>query len=393
MRDTRRSRTRLAASPEAGTDAGVTESSVVVASPGSSVIPTPTRSVWTNLSHPFTLGVTVTLGVLVALAAGAAFTNLSTIIIYIVFALFVALGLDPVVRMLERRGVSRTWSIAIVFFGIALIIAAVVGLVLPTLIDQIAQVVKNFPDTVAAFQQSSFYLWLTTQFGDQVPAITKEVEKFLTNPANLAAIGGGVLKVGVSIASGISGLIIVIVLSLYFVATLPQIKQAFYTLVPHRSRSFISGITEEITGSVGGYLQGMVLLAFANSVVAGLLHWILGLPFPLLMAVIAFCITLIPLIGTVLYWGFASILALFSDPTSALIFAIAYLVYMQLEAYILTPRVMNKAISVPGSLVVIGAMVGGTLLGLLGALVAIPVTASILLIIKKVWIPKQDAKV
>jgi len=77
----------------------------------------------------------------------------------------------------------------------------------------------------------------------------------------------------------------------------------------------------------------------------------------------------------------------------ALVFALAYLAYMQIEAYVLTPRVMNKAISVPGSLVVIGALVGGTLMGLLGALVAIPVTASILLIIKKVFIPKQDAKV
>ncbi|WP_331280308.1 hypothetical protein [Microbacterium sp. MRS-1] len=64
---------------------------------------------------------------------------------------------------------------------------------------------------------------------------------------------------------------------------------------------------------------------------------------------------------------------------------------MQLEAYVLTPKVMNKAIAVPGALVVIGALVGGTLMGLLGALVAIPVTASILLIIKKVFIPKQDA--
>ena len=77
---------------------------------------------------------------------------------------------------------------------------------------------------------------------------------------------------------------------------------------------------------------------------------------------------------------------------SALIFAAAYLAYMQVEAYVLTPRVMNRAISIPGSLVVIGALVGGTLLGLLGALVAVPVTASILLIVKQVIIPRQDSK-
>ena len=125
---------------------------------------------------------------------------------------------------------------------------------------------------------------------------------------------------------------------------------------------------------------------------AFLLHAFLGLPFPALMAVLAFCITLIPLIGSVLYWITATVIALFTGWVPALIFAVIYLVYMQLEAYVLTPRVMNRTISVPGALVVIGAMVGGTLLGLLGALVAIPVTASILLIIKQVFIPRQDAK-
>ena len=120
--------------------------------------------------------------------------------------------------------------------------------------------------------------------------------------------------------------------------------------------------------------------------------YLLGLPFAALMAVVAFAITLIPLVGSVLYWMIATSIALFSNPAAALIFAIIYLIYMQLEAYVLTPRVMNRTISVPGSLVVIGALVGGTLLGLLGALVAIPVTASILLIIKQVIIPRQDAK-
>jgi len=202
-----------------------------------------------------------------------------------------------------------------------------------------------------------------------------------------------VLAIGVTIGTTISGLIIVIVLSLYFLATLPEIKQAFYRMVPARSRPLTTELTEEITSSVGGYLGGMVVLAFFNSMVTLLLFALLGLPFPALMAVVAFAITIIPLIGPVLFLGIGSIVALIADPLGALVFALAYLVYMQIEAYVLTPKVMNKAISVPGSLVVIGALVGGTLMGLLGALVAIPVTASILLIIKKVFVPKQDAAV
>lgn len=201
------------------------------------------------------------------------------------------------------------------------------------------------------------------------------------------------LQTGITIGTSISGFIIIVVLSLYFLATLPEMKQAFYRMVPARNRPLTSELTEEITESVGGYLGGMVILAFFNAVVTFILYSVLSLPFPALMAVVSFCLTIIPLVGTVLFWGVASVVALFANPLSALIFAAAYLVYMQIEAYVLTPRVMNKAISVPGSLVVIGALVGGTLMGLLGALVAIPVTASILLIIKKVFIPKQDAAV
>ena len=218
------------------------------------------------------------------------------------------------------------------------------------------------------------------------------MESFLTNPANLAAIGGGVLNFAVGVGTAISGLIIVLVLSLYFLAGLPAMKTSFIQFAPARNRRKATAMTNQITDSIGAYLMGMVVLAFCNSIVAFLLHLFLGLPFPALMGVVAFLITLIPLIGSVLYWIVATVIALFTGWVPALIFAVIYLIYMQLEAYVLTPRVMNKAIAVPGALVVIGAMVGGTLLGLLGALVAIPVTASILLIIKQVFIPRQDAK-
>ena len=162
---------------------------------------------------------------------------------------------------------------------------------------------------------------------------------------------------------------------------------------PARRRVGVRAMTDQITDSVGGYLMGMVVLAFFNSVVATILHLVLRLPYPLLMGVLAFSITIIPLIGPVLYWIVATVIALFTGPIAAVIFAICYLIYIQIEAYVLTPKVMNRAIEIPGSLVVIGALIGGTLLGFIGALVAIPVTASILLIIKQVFFKKQDAKI
>lgn len=350
------------------------------------------RTFWANLNRPFGVGFALTLGGLIAFALGVAFANLSTIIIYVVFALFAALGLDPIVRWLERRGLSRAWGIVIVYLGFAIVLAGVLLLIIPTVVAQIAQFVRDIPSIIANFQTTPTYLWLQQNFGDQVGTLLTEVQKFLTDPANIAAIGGGVFQFGVTVATTISGLIIVLVLSLYFLASLPTIKAAFNRLAPARNRVKVGAMTEEITDSIGAYLMGMVILAFFNSIVALILHLVLGLPFAALMAVVAFGITLIPLVGSVLYWGIATGVALFTGWLPALLFAALYLVYMQLEAYVLTPRVMNRAISVPGSLVVIGALVGGTLLGLLGALVAIPVTASILLIIKQVVIPRQDAK-
>ncbi|WEK13246.1 MAG: AI-2E family transporter [Candidatus Microbacterium phytovorans] len=380
------SRRRPSASPAAAADGAPPTDALLVPEQ-------PVRSVGALIQRPFVLGFLVVLGGLLAVGLTSAIADLATIWIYIAFALFAALGLDPLVRRLERRGVGRAWGIVIVYFVFAIVMVGVLWLVIPTVVGQIAQFIRDLPSTIAGFQQTDFYLWARDQFGDQVPALLNEIQRFLSDPANLAAIGGGVLQIGVSIGTTISGIIIIIVLSLYFLASLPEVKQAFYRLVPARNRPLTAELTEEITASVGGYLGGMIILAFFNSLVTFLLYSVLGLPFPLLLAVVSFCITIIPLVGTVLFWGIGSVVALFTNPLSALVFAAAYLVYMQLEAYVLTPRVMNKTIAVPGSLVVIGALVGGTLMGLLGALVAIPVTASLLLVLKKVWIPRQDAKV
>ena len=354
--------------------------------------PQPTRVVGGILRHPFLSGFLLTLGGLAAIALGMAISNVSTVLVYIAFALFIALGLNPLVELLQRGGLKRAWSIVIVCVGVAVVLAGILLLIIPTVVDQVAQFVRSIPERIAAFESSDAYLWLSEQFGDQVGAFLDDAQRFLTNPVNLAVIGGGVLQVGVNIATAMSGVLIVVVLSLYFLASLPSMKVALVRLAPARSRQRVLGLAETIAASIGSYLGGMVILALINAGVSFLLHLALGLPFPQLMAVLAFCVTLIPLVGSVVFWVVATAFALITNPVTAVIFAIAYLVYMQLEAYILTPRVMSRAIEVPGLLVVIGALVGGTLLGLLGALVAIPVTASILLIVKQVLIPRQDAK-
>jgi len=354
---------------------------------------TPSRSFWTRIDRPFVFGFLVTLGGLAAIVLGLAVANLSTVLIYIALALFAALGLDPTVRFLERRGLSRAVSVVVAILGLIVVAGLVIWMVLPVVIEQIASFIRSVPGMIQEFMRSDIYATLEDQFGDQFESLVTDVQGFLTDPGNIAAIGGGALQVGASIASAISGIIVVLVLTLYFVATLPSIKTGMLRLAPARDRARASDITDQITDSVGAYVMGMVVLAFCNAVLTFLLYLFLGLPFPPLMATVAFCITLIPLVGSVIFWIIGSGLALFSDPLAALVFALIYVVYMQIEAYVITPRVMNKAVAVPGALVVIGALAGGTLLGLLGALVAVPVAASILIIIKQVLIPRQDARV
>ncbi|MDT0116672.1 AI-2E family transporter [Microbacterium sp. PRF11] len=350
------------------------------------------KPVWSAISRPYAAGFFLTLGGLTAILLGLALSNLSTVLIYIAIALFVALALDPLVRFLVRRGLSRAWSIVIVFGGLAVILAGALWLLIPPVVRQVEQFVGDIPTFVNDLIDSDAVRWVESNFGDSLGDVLKEVQGFVTNPANIAAIGGGLLQVGVSIGTFVSGAIIVLVLSLYFLASLPKMKNSLVRLTPARSRETVADMTGQITDSVGGYLAGMVVLALCNAVFAFIVLTILGQPFAALLAALAFGITLIPLVGSVLFWATATIFTLIVSPTAGLIFAIVYLVYMQIEAYLLTPRVMNRTISIPGALVVIGALVGGTLLGLLGALVAIPVTASVLLIIKQIVIPRQDAK-
>ena len=382
----------LAASPAAGTDAAAPDTGAVMTE---ATVPSDRggKPFWAHLDSPFTAGLLLTLGGLVAVLLGIALTNIATVIIYIALAAFASLGLDPVLKWFERHNVKRAWAIVIVFLILGIIAVGLLWLVVPTLITQIGEFISGIPSTIANFEKSDTYAWLEGIFGPGLNTLVTDVQTFITNPANIAAISGGLLKIGAGIATAISGGLIVVVLTLYFVASLPAIKESMMQFAPARNRPKVRDMTNQITESVGGYLMGMVILAFFNSIVAFLLHLVLGLPYPLLMGVLAFSITIIPLVGPVLYWIFATVLALFTSPVSALIFGICYLIYIQIEAYVITPRVMTRAISIPGSLVVIGALIGGTLLGLIGALVAVPVTASILLIIKQVYIPRQDAKV
>ena len=345
------------------------------------------------LDHPLAVGFLATIGVLGALVLGSAIGSISTILVYIVLAMFLALGLDPIVRMLERHRVKRGAGIAIVFCGFALVAVAFFVFVLPPVIAQVVRTRGGDPRGHREHPAVGLVRALTPDGQAAVIAGMEQLADWIAAPSTLATLGGGVLAVGVGFVAGISASFIVIALTLYFLASLSAAKQALYALAPAHSRVRLEDLTERITGSVGSALIGSVILSSLNAAAVFILHVVIGLPFPALMAVIAFVITLIPLFGSVIFWIFASVVALFSSPTQALIFFIAYLIYIQLESYVISPRVMNKAIAIPAALVLIGALAGGALAGVVGVLVALPVMASILLIIREVVVPRQNLKV
>jgi predicted PurR-regulated permease PerM len=338
---------------------------------------------------PFRFGFIATLGVLLALLLGAAVVSLSTALTLIFVAFFVCLGLYPTVLWLEKRGLSRGGAVLAVIAVFLLLLALLAWLVVPIIVGQVAQLFSYLPEGFDRIEDQEWFARANEAFGGALLPFVNWLSDGVSDPNVWLTIGGGALKFGAGVLNGTFGAIFVVALTIYFVIGLESIKAGLYTLVPLSRRPAVMDIAETIMQSVGKYLGGMVVLATFNAIFTFLLLTVAGVQFAPVLAALAFPITLIPLVGSVINLGIVTTVALFTSPTAALLVGIAMLVYVQVEAYVLTPRIVGKAISIPGSLVLIGAMVGGTLLGLLGALIACPTTASVLLIIKKVVVPRQ----
>lgn len=347
-----------------------------------------------RLTNPFAWGFAATAGGLVAIVLGGAMATLSTVFISIGVALFIAMALEPVVTWLTGDRLSRGAAITVVFLTFALVAVILLALIIPTAGSQVMAFTQRIPDHVAAIQESRWFqdLVVASGQGEVYADLLERARRWVSDPGNLLALGGGALAVGSGVVNGISGTLIVLVLTLYFLASMPTMKSALTRLAPAYARPRVSTMTEQVTASVGNYVSGMVVLAVANSVVSLVLLMALGVPFAPMLAVLALFVTMIPMVGSVVFWIVASLVALLTTGWLGLVFVGVYFTYMQVEAYALTPRVMSRTVRIPGSLVLIGAMVGGTLLGLLGALVAVPVTASALMVVREVVVPRQDAR-
>lgn len=346
----------------------------------------------------FRVGLVGTLGVGAGALILTSVVSLSTILTYVGAALFLALGLDPALVWLEKKGLPRWAAILIVMAGILAVFAGVIWAIVPIVITEVSRFVEQIPIVVSQLQDQAWVDRLNEQipfidFSSIVQNTAAAVTDFLQDPAKVSALAGGVLAFAVSVGSGFFGAIIVVILTMYLTASLSSIKRASYQLVPASKRERFADLTEQITSSVGRYVVGQITLAAANGVLSFIFLSIIRAPFPALLAVVAFALSLIPLVGTLtgsIIIVLTCLIPGLGSPLTALVAAIYYIIYMQIEAYVLSPHIMNRAVQVPGAVVVIAALAGGALLGILGALIAIPVAASILLIIKQVVIPRQN---
>src|SRR4051794_5108862 len=178
------------------------------------------RGILTSIQSPLAVGFVATLGVLGGIVLGSAIASITSILIYIILALFIALGLDPVVRMLERRGLKRGASIGIVFGVFVILVAAFLIFVLPPVIQQIAQFINSIPDAIVQTLQSTWFLSLPDDLKLAVTGALDQIHDALGPPETIAAIGGGVLKLGIGIASAITAGFIITALTLYFLSSL-----------------------------------------------------------------------------------------------------------------------------------------------------------------------------
>ena len=339
--------------------------------------------------HPLYVGFMGTVGVGVALLVYWIGSNTTQLLLWIVAALFIALGLDPVVRWLEAKRVPRAAGIVIAVATLGLAIAAFFATLIPTIVQQVTQIVEEAPRWVTDFINSDFFRSIDNQYGVR-ERITQELEKFVNNPEAMGGIFGGVVGFGSTVANGLFGALIVLVLSLYFLAALPAMKKWGYRLAPRSRRARVEALSEEITGSVGNYVIGQAVVALVNATFAFIVMSIVGVPFAVLLAFVVALLAFIPLVGGLIAGVIVTLIALTAGWQTAVVYAICYFAYLQFEAYFISPRIMQKAVAVPGAVAVISVIAGGSLLGVLGALIAIPTAAAIMLLVKEIFIVRQD---
>ncbi|MGH8940638.1 MAG: AI-2E family transporter, partial [Actinomycetes bacterium] len=307
------------------------------------------------------------------------------VIILILVAMFLAIGLNPAVEWLTAHTRHRGLSIAVVFL---IVIGAFVGFgfaVVPPVVEQSDAFVQDVPGYLEDLRKNR-----TVRQFDEDYGVIERAQDYVTSGDLGQRLFGGIVGVGRVVLNAVFGVLSVLIMTLYFLGALPSMKRQAYRLVPASRRERVSLLTDEILTRIGGFVSGAFTVALIAAVTSYIFLLLVGMPYALALAVFVGMLDLIPLIGATLAAVVVSLLGFTESITVGIICIAFYVAYQQFENYIVYPRVMRKAVDVPAPVTVVAALLGGALLGIVGALIAIPVAAAILLVVRQVAMPRMD---
>jgi predicted PurR-regulated permease PerM len=342
-----------------------------------------------NTSHPFYFGFMVTIGALLALTMLQALASASAVFILIIISIFLAAGLNPAVLFFQNRGLNRGASVGAVMASVLLFVAAFIAIAVPPLIDQGNQLLDNAPALIKDLNNNAFINDLNNKYG-VIDSLQTKIDSLIEDGQFAITAFGGVIGVGKAVVSGLVSTITILVLTLYFLASLPQVINIGLRFVPATRRDRVSKLTNAIVGRIGSFVGGQAIIAALAATFILIMGLIVGMPYPGPLAMVVLICGFIPLVGHFIGMSIVTVVSLTDSLTTAAIALGAYIFYVQIENYVITPRIMRKSLAIPGLVTIIAALLGASLLGLVGGLLAVPIAAAVLLILDEVVFPRAE---
>jgi predicted PurR-regulated permease PerM len=342
-----------------------------------------------NTSHPFYFGFMVTIGALLALTMLQALASASAVFILIIISIFLAAGLNPAVLFFQNRGLNRGASVGAVMASVLLFVAAFIAIAVPPLLDQGNQLLDNAPALIKDLNNNTFINDLNNKYG-VIDSLQTKIDSLIKDGQFAITAFGGVIGVGKAVVSGLVSTITILVLTLYFLASLPQVINIALRFVPATRRDRVSKLTNAIVGRIGSFVGGQAIIAALAATFILIMGLVIGMPYPGTLAMVVLICGFIPLVGHFIGMSIVTVVSLTDSLTTAAIALGAYILYVQIENYVITPRIMRKSLAIPGLVTIIAALLGASLLGLVGGLLAVPIAAAVLLILDEVVFPRAD---
>jgi len=340
------------------------------------VTPVPRNGGTSSAWPPVSYWVRSAAAVLAVLAVGWALLEAVQVLMLVLLALVLALGLQRPLAWLERRRISRGWSLVLMSTGVVAALGGFMVLVLPSIVRSMEDLINSGPDTIDRFRHEHWFRQLDDRFD-----ITSKVQSLASDlPARLVDIGKGVLSLVV-------GSLTVLVLTLYFAAALPRLLDAVSRVLMPERRERFRAISEQVTARVGGYVSGNVVISVIAGVVTCVGLLLIGVPYAAALAAWVAITDLIPSVGALLGAIVVLIVAGVSGGWGMLLAALVLVVvYQQVENYLIAPNVMHNAIDLSVGAVLVAVLIGGALAGFMGVALALPVAASIQVVLEELYL-------